>query len=131
RMSSFIVPPRIVPRRCRHRQSSIGHRRRPRGLRFRATPIWGRDGNFQSRRRHAALATNVDRTRCAHGNERCSRSARTREKDMPQAQWSDKRERQYEHIKQGLKKRGRKNDVAEEIAARTVNKERARHGEAK
>jgi hypothetical protein len=50
---------------------------------------------------------------------------------MPQAAWSNKRERQYAHIKQGLKKRGRSTDVAEEIAARTVNKERARHGEAK
>jgi len=50
---------------------------------------------------------------------------------MPQQAWSKKRERQYEHIKQGLKKEGRSNDVAEEIAARTVNKERARHGEAK
>ncbi|MGW1346100.1 plasmid stabilization protein [Kribbella sp. NPDC002412] len=42
-----------------------------------------------------------------------------------------KRERQYEHIKAGLKKRGRSEDTAEEIAARTVNKERARAGEAK
>lgn len=42
-----------------------------------------------------------------------------------------KRERQYEHIKAGLKERGRSEDVAEEIAARTVNKERARSGEAK
>jgi len=42
-----------------------------------------------------------------------------------------KRERQYEHIKSGLKKRGRSEDTAEEIAARTVNKERARAGEAK
>ena len=50
---------------------------------------------------------------------------------MPQRAWSDKRERQYEHIKEGLKDQGRSNDVAEEIAARTVNKERARHGEAK
>ena len=50
---------------------------------------------------------------------------------MPQQAWSDKRERQYEHIKEGLKQHGRSNDVAEEIAARTVNKERARHGEAK
>jgi hypothetical protein len=50
---------------------------------------------------------------------------------MPQEQWSDKRERQYEHIKSGLKKRGRGEDTAEEIAARTVNKERARHGESK
>ena len=49
---------------------------------------------------------------------------------MPQQAWSDKRERQYEHIKEGLKKEGRPNDLAEEIAARTVNKERARHGEA-
>ncbi|TDW22578.1 plasmid stabilization protein [Kribbella kalugense] len=44
---------------------------------------------------------------------------------------SRKRERQYEHIKAGLKDRGRSEDVAEEIAARTVNKERARSGEAK
>ncbi|HZX01826.1 plasmid stabilization protein [Kribbella sp.] len=42
-----------------------------------------------------------------------------------------KRERQYEHIKAGLKDRGRSEDVAEEIAARTVNKERARAGESK
>ena len=44
---------------------------------------------------------------------------------------SPKRERQYEHIKAGLKKSGRSEDTAEEIAARTVNKERARSGEAK
>jgi hypothetical protein len=42
-----------------------------------------------------------------------------------------KRERQYEHIKDSLVDRGRSEDTAEEIAARTVNKERARHGEAK
>ena len=50
---------------------------------------------------------------------------------MPQQAWSAKRERQYEHIKQGLEEQGRGEDVAEEIAARTVNKERARHGEAR
>jgi hypothetical protein len=50
---------------------------------------------------------------------------------VPQAGWSNKRERQYEHIKDGLEERGRPEDVAEEIAARTVNKERARAGEAK
>lgn len=50
---------------------------------------------------------------------------------MPQQAWSKKRERQYEHIKGGLKQHGRSETVAEEIAARTVNKERARHGEAK
>ena len=50
---------------------------------------------------------------------------------MPQEAWSPKRERQYEHIKEGLLERGESEDTAEEIAARTVNKERARAGEAK
>ena len=50
---------------------------------------------------------------------------------MPQKAWSNKRERQYEHIKEGLEERGKPEDLAEEIAARTVNKERARAGEAK
>ncbi len=49
---------------------------------------------------------------------------------MPQQAWNAKRQRQYEHIKQGLEEHGRNEDVAEEIAARTVNKERARSGEA-
>ena len=49
---------------------------------------------------------------------------------MPQRAWNKKRERQYEHIKEGLEDQGRSEDVAEEIAARTVNKERARSGEA-
>jgi hypothetical protein len=44
---------------------------------------------------------------------------------------SPKRERQYEHIKSSAKKRGMSTDRAEEMAARTVNKERARHGESK
>ena len=51
---------------------------------------------------------------------------------MPQHgtnQWSDKRERQYEHIKDSLEDRGRSEDEAEEIAARTVNKDRAQQGE--
>ena len=47
----------------------------------------------------------------------------------PQQGWSDKRERQYEHVKEGLTERGKDEDTAEEIAARTVNKERARAGE--
>jgi len=50
---------------------------------------------------------------------------------MPQQAWSAKRERQYEHIKDGLEERGTSEDKAQEIAARTVNKERARSGEAK
>ena len=49
---------------------------------------------------------------------------------MPQRGWSDKRERQYEHIKEGLLERGTDAEEAEEIAARTVNKERAQQGEA-
>jgi plasmid stabilization system protein ParE len=50
---------------------------------------------------------------------------------MPQPGWTKKRERQYEHIKDGLLEQGRNETKAEEIAARTVNKERARAGEAK
>ena len=50
---------------------------------------------------------------------------------MPQGQWSAKRERQYADIKRSLLSRGRGEKLAEEIAARTVNKTRAQHGEAK
>ena|SRR5256712_4385843 len=50
---------------------------------------------------------------------------------MPQESWSNKRERQYEHVKDSAKKRGASTKRAKEIAARTVNKERARSGEAK
>lgn len=50
---------------------------------------------------------------------------------MPRDQWSSKRERQYGHIKDSLLERGKSEDLAEEIAARTVNKERAQHGETK
>jgi hypothetical protein len=49
---------------------------------------------------------------------------------LPPRAWSNKRERQYDHIKQGLLDRGEDEDTAEEIAARPVNKERARAGEA-
>ncbi len=50
---------------------------------------------------------------------------------MPPRSWSKKRERQFEHIRDGLEDRGRSKDLSEEIAARTVNKERARAGEAR
>ena len=53
------------------------------------------------------------------------------ESTMPQPEWSNKRERQYEHIKEGLLERGDSEPLAEEIAARTVNKDRARSGEAR
>jgi hypothetical protein len=50
---------------------------------------------------------------------------------MPQQQWTDKEERQYQHIKRQAELRGTGHDRAEEIAARTVNKERARKGKTK
>ena len=50
---------------------------------------------------------------------------------MPQRAWTDKRERQYEHIKDSYEDRGVSEDEAEERAARTVNKTRAEHGETK
>jgi hypothetical protein len=50
---------------------------------------------------------------------------------MPQGAWSPKRERQYEHIKESEREAGRSNDRAEEIAARTVNKQRSKAGESK
>lgn len=50
---------------------------------------------------------------------------------MPQEAWTAKRERQYEHIKESELEAGRSVDRAEEIAARTVNKERAEAGETK
>ena len=50
---------------------------------------------------------------------------------MPQKSWSNKRERQYEYIKESLQERGEGEDTAEEIASRTVNKERARAGESR
>jgi hypothetical protein len=56
---------------------------------------------------------------------------RAKEDIVPQQAWNKKRERQYKHIKGELKERGRSEDEAEEIAARTVNKERARSGEAR
>src|SRR5690349_5400610 len=62
---------------------------------------------------------------------RCQGRKRRRIRRMPQRAWSNKRERQYEHIKEGLLDRGTGEDKAEESAARTVNKERARRGEAR
>jgi hypothetical protein len=50
---------------------------------------------------------------------------------MPAKAWSAKRERQYEHVKEGYEKRGVTEHEAEERAARTVNKERREAGETK
>ena len=50
---------------------------------------------------------------------------------MPQRAWSNKRERQYEHVKESAKERGTSTRRAKQIAAATVKKERARKGEAR
>ena len=50
---------------------------------------------------------------------------------MPQRAWSEKRERQYEHIKQQQEERGRPEETAERIAAATVNQTRTAKGETK
>ncbi|RRS01949.1 plasmid stabilization protein [Glycomyces terrestris] len=50
---------------------------------------------------------------------------------MPQKQWTDKEERKYKHIRDSAEERGESEDRAEEIAARTVNKQRAREGKTK
>lgn len=50
---------------------------------------------------------------------------------MPQKAWTEKRERQYKHIKASAKKQGRSEGTAERIAAATVNKTRADKGETK
>ena len=49
---------------------------------------------------------------------------------MPRA-WSNKDERQYEYIKESYEERGKSEDTAEEIAARTVNKQRSEEGRTK
>ena len=50
---------------------------------------------------------------------------------MPQKVWTEKRERQYEHIKENEKERGRSEETAERIAAATVNRTRTAKGETK
>jgi len=50
---------------------------------------------------------------------------------MPRKTWSEQRERQYQHIKDSELHTGKSEKIAEEIAARTVNKVRAQQGEAR
>jgi hypothetical protein len=50
---------------------------------------------------------------------------------MPRQPWTDKRERQYEHIKENEEQRGRPEEIAERIAAATVNRTRTAKGETK
>jgi hypothetical protein len=47
----------------------------------------------------------------------------------PEKEWSPKRERQYEHVKESEKERGKPEQTAKRIAAATVNKTRKEHGE--
>jgi hypothetical protein len=54
-----------------------------------------------------------------------------KEAPVPQKQWTAKQERKYEHIKDSVKERGASTKKAKEIAARTVNKERAQKGQSK
>ena len=84
--------------------------------------------NLNERVRHRA-----QRAEPAAREQRLHRGGRASEKEVctPQDAWSNKRERQYEHIKDSAKERGASTKRAKEIAARTVNKERARSGEAR
>jgi hypothetical protein len=61
-------------------------------------------------------------------NERVDTDLHRREDPMPQKSWSKKDERQYEHIKESEMDRGKSEEGAEEIAARTVNKQRQQEG---
>jgi hypothetical protein len=70
-------------------------------------------------------------TSCARGYVRVGANGTNEEVVMPQKAWNQKRERQYEHIKESLEERGTSEDLSEEIAARTVNKARARAGESR
>jgi hypothetical protein len=83
---------------------------------------WGTVSSYLQRRRAGVVGRRQRRRRRirAEGGGR-----------MPQEAWSDKRERQYEHIKESYEERGKSEDKAEELAARTVNKARAEKGETK
>jgi hypothetical protein len=67
--------------------------------------------------------------RTLHGTERRSRGFSTEVTMPPRGVKSPKRKRQYEHIKESAKKRGRSTKRAKEIAARTVNKQRRQAGQ--
>ena len=59
------------------------------------------------------------------------RNSGQQRRDPPTQDWGDKSERQYEHIEESQEERGASKDRAKEIAARTVNKQRARSGQSK
>lgn len=73
----------------------------------------------------------ADRERELLRLERQIHGVRQRGLPMPKKTWSDKRERQYQHILDSERTQGKSKEVAKEIAARTVNKVRAQEGEAR
>src|SRR5205814_5499917 len=85
-------------------------------------------GRVRDRAQRPEPAPRVTYKTFARGNPRAKRP---RGSTMPQEAWSAKRERQYEHIEESLEERGTPKKRAKEISARTVNKERARTGEAR
>ena len=91
--------------------------------------IWACHNTQLYATRHRRTASQVCMHPRGHGYPGRRRAASRRGAVMPQQAWSKKRERQYDAIKDSLEDRGRDEDTAAEIAARTVNKERARAGE--
>lgn len=76
----------------------------------------------------ATVGKAVDALQPHNGHTRQIRNPRTREGVMPNKSWNSKDERQYDHVKKSERKRGRSSERAEEIAARTVNKQRRSEG---
>src|SRR3954454_21156556 len=97
-------------------------------LRLRQGPRRRQPADAEVRRREQRPESAVGITRAAPGIY--GMSSHLKGVEMPK-EWSAKRERQYEHIKESEKKEGRSTDRAKEIAARTVNKQRSESGETK
>src|SRR5712691_3153509 len=114
-----------LPRGCAARQMGAV---REDQLRVRRGP--GRRQQARRRVRHRAQRPEPT-AGITPGNTGIGRSSSRGGFGMSQKAWSAKRERQYEDIKEAEKKQGRSTKRAKEIAARTVNKERARSGETK
>src|SRR5512132_2860579 len=121
--------PAPIPPRTRFVEARLGHRLRGM-LRLRA-PLVSLTCSSPCLPRAVRSSAKTRSSRSLRGYGGKEHMAGRRRCDVPQKAWSAKRERQYEHIKEGLKDHGRSEDLAEEIAARTANTERARSGAAK
>jgi hypothetical protein len=89
-------------------------------------------GWFRSASRWPRLPPSLERQRGLWPRERVgnqSGSPGRKERTVPRGEWTDKQERKYEHIKDSQKEQGSSTKRAKEIAARTVQKERARKGQ--